>query len=78
MSKALAGSGRVQGHWTGVLSSQTGSQASLEQMAWLFGSPCCPALGHAGVSATTRFPCRCRSAQRPKERRARQRASAPC
>eukprot|EP00962_Isochrysis_galbana_P048162 scaffold19984_cov127-Isochrysis_galbana.AAC.9 len=38
------------------------------------------ALGHAGVSgsATNGYPRRCRSAQRPKEQRARQRAGAPC
>eukprot|EP00962_Isochrysis_galbana_P027190 scaffold8518_cov135-Isochrysis_galbana.AAC.7 len=46
-----------------------GSPASSEHLAWHFVSPCCPALGHAGVSATTGFPCRCRSAQRPNEGR---------
>eukprot|EP00962_Isochrysis_galbana_P047278 scaffold19250_cov145-Isochrysis_galbana.AAC.2 len=43
--------------WAGILSSQSGSPASLEQKAWLFvGSPCCPALGHADVSATNGYP----------------------
>eukprot|EP00962_Isochrysis_galbana_P014153 scaffold4034_cov137-Isochrysis_galbana.AAC.2 len=45
---------------------------------WLFGSPCCPAMLHAGVSATHGCPLLCRSARRPKGRRARQRATAPC
>eukprot|EP00962_Isochrysis_galbana_P024049 scaffold7345_cov129-Isochrysis_galbana.AAC.2 len=77
--KALSGMLWQEGLWTGFLSSpQAGSPAPLEHLAWIFVSPCCPALGHAGVSATTGFPCRCRSAQRPKERRTRQRASTPC
>eukprot|EP00962_Isochrysis_galbana_P021070 scaffold6196_cov113-Isochrysis_galbana.AAC.13 len=64
--------------WAGFLSSQSGARATLGRKRWLFGSPCCQTTGRAGVSATEVFPWPCRSAQRPKERRARQRASAPC
>eukprot|EP00962_Isochrysis_galbana_P005506 scaffold1495_cov130-Isochrysis_galbana.AAC.2 len=37
-------------------SSQTGSQAILKLLRWLFGSPCCPAMILAGVSATHGCP----------------------
>eukprot|EP00962_Isochrysis_galbana_P014968 scaffold4285_cov109-Isochrysis_galbana.AAC.1 len=42
--------------WAAILSSQTGSQARLTLLRWHFGSPCCPAMLHAGVSATHGCP----------------------
>eukprot|EP00962_Isochrysis_galbana_P011110 scaffold3114_cov114-Isochrysis_galbana.AAC.2 len=45
---------------------------------WLLGSPCCPSLGCAGGWVAVAWPCSVWSAHRPRERRARQRAAAPC
>eukprot|EP00962_Isochrysis_galbana_P046274 scaffold18577_cov140-Isochrysis_galbana.AAC.1 len=60
------------------MSSQTGSQASLERFARGLSSPCSPTLGRVGVSAPTCLSGPCRPAQMPRKRGARQRAPPPC
>eukprot|EP00962_Isochrysis_galbana_P020683 scaffold6061_cov94-Isochrysis_galbana.AAC.1 len=68
----VQGSGRLcQCLWTENLSSQTGSQASLEHIAWGLSSPCCPTLGRADASAPTCLSGPCRPARRPRKRGAR-------
>eukprot|EP00962_Isochrysis_galbana_P051698 scaffold23153_cov135-Isochrysis_galbana.AAC.1 len=76
--KALAGFASVCGQKFCRHKSQTGSQASLERLARGLGSPCCPTLGRADVSAPICLSGPCRSARRPRKRGARQRAPPPC